>query len=67
MCIGNSHITGFTNVVKSLVSNIFEIYCVLKPGSSSIHLNGTASQEIKEIESGWYFNNLLWYKWPSNQ
>jgi len=52
MSIGDSHIRGFTNVVKGLVSNNFEIYCVLKPGSSSSHLHETASQEVKEIKSG---------------
>ena len=42
--IGDSHIRGFTNVVQNLVSSNFEIYSVLKPGSSSSHLLETASQ-----------------------
>ena len=36
-------------MVKNVVSNNFEIYSVLKPGSSSCHLNETASQEIKKL------------------
>jgi len=39
-------------VVKNLANNNFDIYCVLKPGSSSSHLNETANQEIKETKSG---------------
>ena len=49
--IGDGHIRGFTNVVKkkNLVSNNFEIYGVLKPGSSLSQLLETASQEIKKL------------------
>lgn len=52
ICTGGSYIKGFTNVVKNLVSNNLEMYNVLKPGTSSSHLNETANQEIKEIKSG---------------
>ena len=47
--IGDSHIRGFTNVVKNLVSSNFETYSVLKPGSNSRQLLDTASQEIKKL------------------
>ena len=49
ICIGDSHVRGFANVIKNLVSNNFEIHNVLKLGSSSCHLNETASQEIKKL------------------
>ena len=49
ICIGDSHIRGFTNVVKNLVSSNFETYSVLKPGSNSRQLLDTASQEIKKL------------------
>ena len=47
--VGDNHVRGFANVVKNLVSNNFEIYSVLKPGSSSCHLNEIASQEIEKL------------------
>jgi len=46
ICIGDSHIRGFANMIKNLVSNNYEFYSVLKPGSSSSQLLETASQEI---------------------
>jgi len=38
ICIGDSHVRGFMNTIKNLVSNNFEFYSVLKPGSSSSQL-----------------------------
>ena len=49
ICIGDSHIRGFTNMIKNLVSNNFEFYSVLKPGSSSSQLLETARQEIMKL------------------
>jgi len=44
ICIGDSHIRGFMNMIKNLVSKNFEFYGVLKPGSCSYQLLETASQ-----------------------
>jgi hypothetical protein len=50
ICLGDSHIRGFTYVVKNLVSDDFEFYSVLMLGSSSSQLLETASHEIKELD-----------------
>jgi len=49
ICIGDNHVRGFANMIKNLVSNNFEFYSVLKPGSSSNQLLETASQEIMKL------------------
>jgi len=49
ICIGDSHIRSFANMIKNLISNNFEFYSVLKPGSSSSQPLETVSQEIVKL------------------
>jgi hypothetical protein len=47
--IGDSHIRGYARNVKTLLSNNFELYSVVKPGSSSSDLKETAKEEISKL------------------
>ena len=57
--IGDSHIKCYVGNVKTLISNNFEPYSVVQPGSSSSDLKETAKEEI--IKLWWYFIDLQWY------
>jgi len=49
ICIEDSHIRGLVNMIRNLVSNKFEIYSVLIPGSSTSQLLEMARQEIMKL------------------
>jgi hypothetical protein len=48
ICIGDSHTRGFTNMLKNLMGNNFELCSVVKPGPNSSHLLETATQDLKK-------------------
>jgi len=51
VCIGDSHVKGFTNTLSNLMGNNFDLYGVVKPGSNSSQLLETAKQEIEKLSS----------------
>jgi hypothetical protein len=47
--IGDSHIRGYVSNLKSLLNNNFELYSIVKPGSSTSELKETAKKEISRL------------------
>ena len=47
--IGDSHIRGFANSLKSLLNSDYDLYCILKPGSWSDELLTSATEEINGL------------------
>jgi lysophospholipase L1-like esterase len=47
--IGDSHIKGYVSNLKFLLNNKFELYSIVKPGSSTDELKETAKKEVSEL------------------
>jgi hypothetical protein len=47
--IGDSHITGHVSNLKFLLNSNFELYSIVKPGSSTNELKETAKKEIGQL------------------
>jgi hypothetical protein len=51
ICIGDSHITGFSKILSNLMGDKFDLYGVVLPGSNSNQLLEIACQEINNLSS----------------
>jgi intracellular sulfur oxidation DsrE/DsrF family protein len=47
--IGDSNIKGYMCNLKSLLSSNYELYSVVKPGSSTSELKETAKEEVSQL------------------
>jgi diphthamide synthase subunit DPH2 len=47
--IGDSHIRGYVNSLKPLLSSDYKLYCVVKPGSGTGELTASASEVIRSL------------------
>ena len=47
--MGDSHIRGYVNTLKPLLSSGYNLYCVMKPGSGIGELMASASEVIKRL------------------